>query len=139
MKRKKETSQFMPFVDKFDHTVVWPDGVPFPMKIENGEARFKLTQQSGGWGLLTAITGLAVSQKFGDGPGQPLRPDQMGVTVYGVRTMNNPRESGYQQEGYVSIGGKKRRAFTSSQLFLVDGQLVDVAILHVTKRGASGL
>ena len=52
--------------------------------------------------------------------------------IYGVRTLSDIRESGYELEGRVSINWKKHRGFTSSQLFkLEDGKLVDVAIIFV--------
>ena len=45
-------------------------------------------------------------------------------------TMTDPRQSGYDMEGRVSVAGKKVRAFTSSQLFqLPDGSLRDCAII----------
>lgn len=56
-------------------------------------------------------------------------------TAYGIRTLTGIRQSGYEMEGWVSIGGKKFSAFTSSQLFeLEDGRLVDVATIHVRVR-----
>ena len=52
--------------------------------------------------------------------------------VFGHRRMTAPRESGYNMEGRVSIGGKKYRAFTSSKLFeREDGLLCEVAVLVV--------
>jgi hypothetical protein len=56
-------------------------------------------------------------------------------TAYGIRTLTAIRQSGYELEGRVSIGGRKYSAFTSSQLFeLPDGRLVDVAIIHARVR-----
>jgi hypothetical protein len=53
------------------------------------------------------------------------------AAFYPERTLSRPVESGYHLEGYVSLGGKKRSAFTSSQLFqLPDGRLVNVATIH---------
>jgi hypothetical protein len=52
--------------------------------------------------------------------------------VFGKRTLMSPKESGYQLEGRVSIGGTKYRAFTSSRLFeREDGSLCDVGVLIV--------
>ena len=53
--------------------------------------------------------------------------------VYGVRKMHHPKESGYQMEGRVSLGGKKYRAFTGGGTLFVreDGSLIDVASLIV--------
>jgi hypothetical protein len=67
----------------------------------------------------------------------PLRVKALAVTldgkVFGERTMYAPKESGYQLEGRVSIGGKKYRAWTSSQLFeRPDKSLCEVAVLYVS-------
>ena len=52
--------------------------------------------------------------------------------VFGIKTMTNVRESGYDLEGRLSIGGCKYRAFTSSQMFTrTDGSLCNVAIIYV--------
>ena len=83
------------------------------------EVRFDI-QTFGPWYIIRSIKGLAI--------------DEHG-TIYGIRTMTDCHESGYAQEGRVSIGGKKRRAFTSSQLFQrEDGSLCNVAILYVCKQ-----
>jgi len=128
---------FVPFEDKYSSVAVWPSGVPFPLEISNGEARFEIEKRPGGWGGISKIVGLAISKEFPEGVGTPRTPGQSGITVYGVRAMSNPRESGYQQEGYVSIAGKKYSAFTSSHLFSVDGKLVDVGVLYVRKGSAA--
>jgi hypothetical protein len=60
-----------------------------------------------------------------------LAKDQDGY-IYGVRSLDEPKESGYVLEGKVSIDGHRYRAFTSSTLFQrTDGSLCDVAILYV--------
>lgn len=38
-------------------------------------------------------------------------------------------QSGYELEGKVSVGGKKRSCFTSSQLFEIDGETVDIGVI----------
>jgi hypothetical protein len=84
---------------------------------EGGEERFDIKTTGYGWNLVTDIRGLACTL---DG------------RIFGYRNMHHPKESGYQMEGKVSIGGKKVRAFTSSRLFeRPDGSLIDVAILVV--------
>lgn len=56
-------------------------------------------------------------------------------TSYGIRTLTNVHQGGYELEGRVSIGGKKYTAFTGSQLFeLPDGRLIDVATIHARMR-----
>lgn len=53
------------------------------------------------------------------------------LIVYGLRRLQRARQSGYSLEGQVSVEGSTRRAFTTSQMFRVDGRLVDVAALFV--------
>lgn len=50
--------------------------------------------------------------------------------IFGLRTMTNVRQGGYELEGFVSVGGKKYSCFTSSQLFEVNGKLINAAIIH---------
>jgi hypothetical protein len=126
---KKEKPRFVPYADDFDHTPVWPSGVPFPVKIVDGEARHEM-ETRGMYGGVSKISGLAISKEYEDRYGQYTETGK-GVMVYGKRSLNNPRESGYQMEGRVSIGGKNYSAFTGSQLFFVNGKLVDVGTLHV--------
>lgn len=82
-----------------------------------GELRFLMEHGEGFHRPLIAIEALAITI---DGK------------VFGNRRMHHPRESGYNQEGRVSVGGKKHRAFTSSRLFeREDGSLCDVAVFIV--------
>lgn len=74
-------------------------------------------KHSGPWQIVTGYRALAID---------------MHGRVYGMRSLSNPRESGYVLEGSVSIDGHKYRAFTSSKLFhRTDGSLCEVATLHV--------
>jgi len=110
---------FAPFVDKYDHTAVWPsEEGAFPVDVSGGESRFEI-ETRGPWHQVSSVRGLAVTH-FDDG-----------VVVHGIRSLLNAHESGYDMEGRVSLGGKTYRAFTSSQLFLVNRKLVNVAILYV--------
>lgn len=69
------------------------------------------------WGVIVRYRALAVD---------------LSGRVYGWRSLESPHESGYQLEGRVKVGGKRYRAFTSSQLFQrADGTLCDVATLIV--------
>lgn len=52
------------------------------------------------------------------------------TTIFGKRRLSRPKDSGYHLEGYVSIGGKKYSAYTSSTLFEVDGKLINVATIN---------
>lgn len=121
-----EEAVFAPFEDRYSPVAVWPTGRPFPAKIENGEARFDFATR-GPWSALVKLRGLAVE-----------KTDKGGVYVWGMRSLQKPRESGYVHEGTVSVGGKTRRAFTSSQLFRVEGKLVDVGVLYVCRSCSTG-
>lgn len=96
----------------------WPTGVPFPSPIVDNEVRFKF-ETRGPWGILTRLEGVAVEKV----------PE--GLLVHGVHSLLRPRESGYCHEGSVHVGGRRRRAFTSSALLRVEGKLVSVGVLHV--------
>ena len=111
----------MPYVSEHDRTAIWPDDMPLPPGTAKGERRLDI-ETRGPWGIVSKITGLAVAK------------EPNGVRVYGDRSLLKPRESGHDMEGRVSIDGKSYRAFTSSQLFLHQGKLVDIAILYVVKR-----
>jgi hypothetical protein len=79
----------------------------------------------GDWNIPTSYRALAMSAVFGE------YSKYESVTVYGMRTMTNCRQSGYQLEGYASINGKKYSCFTSSQLFeFPDGKLINIAVIH---------
>lgn len=116
---------FMPFEDKYSSTAIWPDSMPLPVDtyIDRNERRFGTAYADNRYHhVVRSLTGLAVSK------------DTMGVTVYGDRSMSNPREAGYHMEGRVSIGGKKISAFTSSQMFTYKGKLIDMAIFYLRSR-----
>jgi hypothetical protein len=49
------------------------------------------------------------------------------LRVYGLRTLNHSRQSGYELEGFVSIGRKYHSAFTSSFMIEYNGKLVNIA------------
>lgn len=99
-----------------------------PEEITAGEKRFDL-DTVGPWQILRTIRGIAKTTEH-DADGRAVR-----VTLHGMRSMHAPRPLGYGQEGRVSIGGRKLRAFTSSQMFEITdgpkpGHLVDVATLY---------
>jgi len=94
-----------------------PTNEVWNIPAEGGEERFEIKTTGYGWNLVTDIKGLACT---------------LNGKIFGYRNMHHPKESGYQMEGKVSIGGKKIRAFTSSRLFeRPDGSLIDIAILVV--------
>jgi hypothetical protein len=111
---------FAPYEEPYSSVVVWPEGLPFPEDAESGERRFDL-RTWGPWGQIVKIRGLAVAKS------------DRGITIFGDRNLGRPREDGYVHRGYVSVGGKNRRAFTASQLFRYQGKLYDFGILYVTK------
>ncbi len=83
----------------------------------------------GVWNIPVSFNSLCVSAKYGAKEGSFFE-SCLEKTVYGNRTMTNVRQSGYELEGYVSIKGRKYSAFTSSQLFDINGHLVNVSIIH---------
>lgn len=106
---------------------VWPDDVPLPLD-EDGDRHFVIETSWGVWGQAKRIKGFAVTARELDRVGVT---SQFEYTVHGDRAMYHPRESGYQMEGWVSLGGRKRRAFTGSILVRYRGKLHTVAVLHV--------
>ena len=95
---------------------VWPEHAPLPPGIapypsgKGGERRFVI-ETRGPWGLISKLTGLAVEYHLvGDVriPGTAI--------VYGDRSLDKPREDGYQMRGTVAVGGKKRPSWTSSMM-----------------------
>jgi hypothetical protein len=92
-------------------------------EIDAGEKRFEM-ETWGCYGVARSIKAIVECGEFGE------RSKVVWKQFYPVRTMSNPKQSGYDMEGVVSIGGKKSTCFTSSQLFeLPCGKLVDVAVI----------
>ena len=82
----------------------------------------------GPWQIPVSYKALCLSSVYDNIKGYT---DRKEVTFYGLRTMAKPVHSaGSTMEGRVSIDGKKYSAFTSSQLFEIDGKLIDVATIH---------
>lgn len=89
------------------------------------DQRFEM-ETMGPWRVVRRVSAPATSIVWGE------YSTAESITLYGRCAMHNPRESGYQLEGRVSIKGKKYRAFTSSCMFeLPDGRLLETAVLHV--------
>jgi len=105
-------------------------------QIESGEARGEL-KTSGPWQIPVSYKALCQSTIYTPKEKQRYSAEQEKTTVYGLRTMNNIRQSGYEIEGYVSVNGKKCSCFSSSQLFeLENGKLIDVAVIHARIKDA---
>jgi hypothetical protein len=118
---KKMPPVYIPYVEKNDHSVKWPeDAGEFPGEIVDGKVHFVMETQ-GVWNQIRKISALAVEKS------------EDGIIIHGERSLLNPTPSGYDMEGYVSISGKKFSAFTSSQMFHVKGELVDVAIFYIRR------
>ena len=98
--------------------------------IQTGEVRGQL-KTFGPWQLPVSYTALAISREYTPDDRRRYSAETDSVTAYGIRTLSAPRQSGHELEGRVSVNGIRRRGFSSSQLFEVDGKLVDVAIIHV--------
>ena len=108
----------MHYVSNTDLTAIWPDDLPLPDGVIDGERRFEI-ETVGPWSIVRKVRGLAVAKS------------DLGVMVHGDRSLDHAVQSGYQMEGRVSVAGKTRRAFTSSQLFIHKGELINMAILYV--------
>ena len=90
-----------------------------PDADKHDEFRFEL-DLVGPWQVCRSLRGLVVSMDFGT----------KGRTIHGWRTMVDCRQSGYDMEGRVSLGGRKYSCFTSSDLFdIEDGRCIDVATI----------
>ena len=101
--------------------LITPNDVYYP-DPKDGEVRGEITSR-GPWQIISTYKALAISGRTWEN--EPLK-------VFGMRTLSGCRESGYDLEGKVSIGGKSYRGFTSSVLFqMPDGKLVNVAAIHV--------
>lgn len=80
----------------------------------------------GAWRLLVNYKAMCIDTLYINTDGA-IKPTE--VTFFGMRTMTNIRQSGYNIEGYVSIKGKKYTCFDSSVLIDVNGKLINVACI----------
>lgn len=81
----------------------------------------------GVWNVIKSYEALCISNEY-DNSG--MFPKIASTEIYGKRKLSNPRQSGYYLEGFVSIKGKKYKAFTSSILIDVDGKVIDIATIN---------
>lgn len=120
--RLKSLKQSMDYVQAEVHPGAWklePNDI-WNVPDDTNELRHDIETRPGFHQTILKIVGLAIDL---DGK------------IYGMRSLISPKESGYQMEGRVSIGGKKHRAFTSSKLFeRPDGSLCDVGVLIVVRK-----
>jgi len=97
--------------------------------IHKGEKRGEI-KTYGPWTIITSYKALAVTATWTPVTFGNSHVDE--YTLYGDRTISNPRQSGYELEGWVSIRGEKRSCFTSSVLFeLPGGKLINIAVIFV--------
>lgn len=95
-------------------------------EIDAGEKRFE-SRHVGAWSICASIRAIVAVCDY--------KPDTRRDRYFPARTAHDVKECGYHMEGRISLGGRKRHVFTSSQIFeLPDGRLVNVAILHVCTR-----
>jgi hypothetical protein len=80
----------------------------------------------GVWGIPVSFRALCITKSYD----ASISNNCTNIDIYGLRTMSNVRSAGYHLEGQVSVGGKKYSCFTSTQLFEVDGKLIDVATIY---------
>jgi hypothetical protein len=102
-------------------------------QIAAGERRFTITR-GGDYGNVSAVSGLTISKSADRSKLSKYAPEHCMTecTIYGERTLSRVNQAGYEMQGYVSINGKTRRAFTSSLMFrLPDGTLICCAVLYV--------
>ena len=105
-----------------------------------GEKRGEISTR-GPWSIITRYRAVCADHVSPEGPECAtwyggVRGVTGALVVYGVRSLDKPRESGYELEGFVSIRGRKFSAFTSSQLFtLPNGKLLNCAILYPRTHG----
>lgn len=98
-----------------------------PAEIEAGEKRFQ-SAHVGPWSICRSITAIVEETEFHEHRATR-------KAFWPARKCGNPKSMGCDMEGTISLGGKRRHVFTSSQLFeLPDGRLVDVATLHLCNR-----
>ena len=112
----------------------WPTGVPLPEGIHNGERHFDMSR-------FPAVRGLAVVVRTRDESLSYLtHKPPLSYEVFGDRQLSGAKESGYQVEGYVSVAGQRRSAFTGSiQIVSKDeatgvDKLYSFAVLHVREK-----
>ena len=98
--------------------------------LEMNEQRGEL-KSVGPWSIPVSYKALAMSTVWTPEDERHYSSEIDKETAYGLRTLTDVRQSGHQLEGRVSINGKRYSAFTSSQLFEIDGKLVDVATIQV--------
>jgi hypothetical protein len=81
----------------------------------------------GPWNIIKSFSALCITNEY-DKSGMFTKI--VSTTFFGKRKLSRPKDSGYNLEGYVSIGGKKYSAFSSCMLIEVEGKLINVQTIH---------
>jgi hypothetical protein len=81
----------------------------------------------GPWSIIKSFSALCITNEY-DKTGMFTKI--VSTTFFGKRKLSRPKDSGYNLEGYVSIGGKKYSAFSSCMLIEVEGKLINVQTIH---------
>lgn len=109
------------------------------IKLTKKEAKFlginpSIKKQSleiktfGPWNIPFSVKGLCIFNEY-IRKEEDFSPKKISVTLLPIRTMSNPKQRGYELEGRVSIQGKKYSAYTSSIMFIIDGELIEVGCI----------
>jgi len=81
----------------------------------------------GPWGIISKFQACATQQDENSIDNSHYEPYYTKLRVYGLRTLNHVGQSGYELEGFVSIGGKYHSAFTSSFMIEYNDKLVNIS------------
>ena len=126
---KAFTTQFTPGTPtEYDSTIKLTKDQAIQLGIDpTQDEQHGNMETRGPWNIPISFQAVCVSAKYEDLGYRTRITDK---TVYGMRKMSDVRQCGYELEGRVSINGKKYTCFTSSQLFEVEGKLINVSTIH---------
>lgn len=79
----------------------------------------------GPWDIIRKVKGLAITSEFKSISGRKY------TKIFGQRIMFDVKPGGYGLKGRVSINGKKYPCFDTTQLFDINGILVNVSCIFV--------
>lgn len=85
----------------------------------------------GPWNIVVSYEALCISNEYNE---TGIFPEKVSTEIYGKRKLSKIKESGYCLNGYVSVNGEKRKAYTSDILFDVEGKLINVATINLIKK-----
>ena len=101
-------------------------------EIKDKEKRFGVVESKEGFGRYNpySVTGVVVRSESHNDNGF-FKTTKIEI-VKSKGTLYDVKNFGYEGEGRISIAGKKVRGFTSSKIFrLPDGELINVAVIHL--------